>query len=160
MGGLGVKVLRVLGYLWSLPYGLVGLAAAALFWALRWRRVWAWRAGALNVIVQGPLADRMNRSGWAAFTLGWTIFWWRVPDGILAKHEERHVVQALWLGPLYPVMYLLLLGTSVIGAFILIVGDKRAVGVSPRQLLKLVMYEAYRSNPLEVDAREAAGQLD
>jgi hypothetical protein len=134
---LVTRGLRLLGQLWSLPYAAIGLAGALVFWGLGWVDVAAWRNGALELVCGGPFARWMNRPRpqvesqqvrqWNGFTLGWTIFFWRAPDGHLRAHERRHVDQALWLGVLYPVLY-----------------------------LALLLVRGYREHPLEVDARRAA----
>jgi hypothetical protein len=124
------EVARALGYFWSLPYGLVGLLAAGVVWALGWVEFGTWRAGALEVVCRGRFANRMIARGWGAVTIGWTIVYWSEPTGTLRMHEHRHVDQALVLGPLFPLVYLVLL---VVG---------------------------YRRNPLERDARRAAGEPD
>ena len=121
----GVPVLKWLGYLWSAPYGLVGLAALAIAYRLSWVTAVARMDGGIHALMQGPLAARMLARGWGAFTLGWTIFYWETPDETLVRHELRHVRQCLWIGVLYPVVYLVLL--AVYG---------------------------YADNPLEKDARD------
>jgi hypothetical protein len=125
-----LKALRLLGYIWSLPYGLVGLLLAAAFRLRGATELVTWRAGALEVVCRGRFALRMQARGWSAFTLGWTILYWREPSGTIRMHEHRHVDQALVLGPLFPLVYLVLLVAG------------------------------YRRNPLERDARRAAGQPD
>jgi hypothetical protein len=138
-----VKVpFRAALYLWSLPYGLIGILAALVFWALRWVHVGGWRTGALELVCKGPFAAWMDRprivtdrdgkqyeSRWAGFTLGWTIFFWAPPSPEVRAHERRHVEQATWLGVLYPILY-----------------------------LGLLPFTRYRGHPLERDARRAAGQ--
>jgi hypothetical protein len=123
------QTLRLLGYVWSLPYGLVGLLGAGVFLALQWVSVAAWRNGALELVCKGPFACWLTTHNWGAFTLGWTIFFWQAPYDTIQKHEHRHVAQALALGVFYPFAYLMMLALK-----------------------------GYRANPFEVDARRAAGQ--
>lgn len=123
------KALRLLGYVWSLPYALVGLFAAWVFLTLRWVETGGWRAGALELVCRGPFARWMTTRNWGAFTLGWTIFFWQAPYETIQKHEHRHVDQALALGVFYPLAYLVQLALR-----------------------------GYRANWFEADARRAAGQ--
>jgi hypothetical protein len=126
-------VLRLLGYAWSSPYGAIGLLAGWLFWALGWVELGDWRGGALELVCKGPFANWMarDRNGrqWSGFTLGWTIFYWSSPNEVLRRHERRHVDQALVFGAFYPLVY-----------------------------AALLIVRGYRSHPMEMDARRAAGQ--
>lgn len=124
-----MKSLRFLGYVWSLPYALVGFAAALVFLLLQWVQIAAWRAGGLELVCRGPFARWMTTRNWGAFTLGWTIFFWSPPYETIQKHEHRHVDQALVLGVFYPLAYLIALAL-----------------------------QGYRGNWFEVNARRAAGQ--
>jgi hypothetical protein len=139
-----MRALRALGYLWSLPYGLVGLLALGVFLALGWVENVRWKAGAFEVLARGPFADWMGREQvrrepagvrlfhWAAFTVGWTILLWRPPvSASTLPHEHRHVDQALVLGIFMPLVW----------------------GVS-------VLAQGYRRSLLERDARRAAGEPD
>lgn len=105
---------RIACALWSLPYGIVGLAAAVLFAALGWGHPRA-SEGALDVAASGPIAQRLRSRGYAAFTLGWTIFYFGpggADDERARRHERVHVRQALWFGPLMPVLYLAFLAAT------------------------------------------------
>lgn len=124
-----MKGLRLLGYVWSVPYGLVGLAAAWIFMTIGWVQHAEWTDGALELVCQGRFARWMTTRNWGAFTLGWTIFFWQPPYATIQKHEHRHVDQALALGVFYPLAYLIALALK-----------------------------GYRENPFEADARRAAGQ--
>jgi len=120
--------MRLLGYVWSAPYAVLGLLGGLAFWALGWARP-RWQVGALIVDASGSPAGRwFNGRHWGAFTLGWTIFTWEAPSFPLLVHERRHVWQALVLGPLFPVVY-----------------------------LAILPFTRYRNHPLERDARRAAG---
>lgn len=121
--------LRLLGYVWSFPYALLGLLAANVFLSLGWVATRTWRAGALELVCQGRFARWMTTRNWGAFTLGWTIFFWEPPYETIQKHEHRHVDQALVLGVFYPFAYLVHLALR-----------------------------GYRENWFERDARRAAGQ--
>jgi hypothetical protein len=161
-----VALIRAAVYIWSAPYGLVGLAAAALFAALGWLDASAWCNGALQVLVQGPVADWMNRRGWAATTIGWAIFYWRpsnkswstMPSSVTQRHEERHVHQVLLLGVLFLPVYGMLWLTLFLRALLssLIAGDWRRHHF--RDVLAIAATRAYEDNPLERDARKAAAR--
>jgi hypothetical protein len=159
------RILLVLGYLWSAPLGLVGLFAALLFWAIGWGRPALWRDKATTgkltvrtlgwfwvVEARGWLARRLAARGWAAFTLGWTIFVWReLPGGddddALLAHESEHVCQALRWGLLFWPAYLSCWAALSVWY--------TAKGVDfPEDPFRL----AYHRNPFEVGARRAAGQ--
>lgn len=129
MTGLHRKALRLLGYFWSLPYALVGLAAAWIFVTIGWVQHAEWTEGALELVCRGRFAVWMTTRNWGAFTLGWTIFFWQPPYATIQKHEHRHVDQALALGVFYPLAYLAQLALR-----------------------------GYKLNWFEVDARRAAGQ--
>lgn len=119
-------VLHGLSRAWALPYGALGELVALLLFALRWVAVYRRDLGALEIICKGPLAARLAARGWAAFTLGWTVFYWSDPSGTTRSHELRHVHQAFVLGPLFPIVY-----------------------------LALLPFYGYRNHPLERDARDA-----
>lgn len=93
---------RTLQYMWSAPWGAVGLVSLALFYIVGWAHG---RQG-LTVRTKGPLARLMARRGWAAITIGWCVFYWVPPTRATVIHEGEHVEQALRWGPLFPVAYL------------------------------------------------------
>lgn len=95
--------MKALLYVWSAPWGLVGLLVEVLFRALGWCQARDRRRH--SMIVCGPLATRMSRK-WNAVTIGWSVFYWSVPSERTINHETRHVQQCLLFGPLLPVLYL------------------------------------------------------
>lgn len=113
-----MKALRLLGYLWSAPYGAIGFLAMLVFLLLGWIEAAKWRNGAWEVLARGPFARWMGRPRsvqvaegvhfihWAGFTLGWTIFFWRPPSERTLRHEHRHVDQALVLGIFMPFVWI------------------------------------------------------
>jgi hypothetical protein len=117
-------------YVWSAPYGVVGLFVAALFYALRWVDGRVRYPGAVVLVARGPLARAMLARGWGGVTIGWVVLFWEPPTQELIVHEvEGHVEQVLSLGVLFPLVYLLLLARY-----------------------------GYVAHPLEVEARAAAGR--
>lgn len=77
-------MIRALQYVWSAPWGLVGLLVELLFRALGWVEL---REGR-EMVIKGPLAECLNDRGWLAITI---------------------VQQCLWFGPLMPIAYLVFL---------------------------------------------------
>lgn len=148
-----MKFARAFGYVWSAPYGLLGLLAWLLFRA----------AGAKPLACGCPLA--LDCSGlrfgrwmasrqWAAFTLAWTILVWDpAPDDSLLVHEGRHVSQALVLGALYPVAYLACWAWCWLRTWEDVIED-----LWHRRPLNGIMVATYRRNWFERDARRAAGE--
>ncbi len=144
--------LRALGYLWSLPYGVVGLLAAVGMFLLGWCNLSVWRRGTFQVLVFGPLGDRMSRLGWGGFTLGWTVLFWRAPTASMQRHEERHVGQALVLGVLFLPVY----GVIFLGLFLWRLAWSFVTG---HTALGEAAAWAYQAHPLERDARNAAARI-
>lgn len=107
--------MRFLGYLWSLPYGVLGIVPALLF-LITFQAKARVKGGktapfVVQVHVGGPFGRWMRKKGWGGFTLGWFVFIWDndSPEPYLVVHEHRHVWQCLWLGVFYPLVYLALL---------------------------------------------------
>jgi len=91
------------GYLWALPMSLVGLLLGlTLYFPKRIR----WRDGCLEIV---PRRENLIGGPWVGGqTYGWVIFLRderMLEHAELAVHERGHVVQALLLGPLFPVAY-------------------------------------------------------
>jgi hypothetical protein len=98
---------RVAVLVWSLPVGVAGVVGAFLFALLGWGSLQITQ-GTLHVVGRGPLARWFHGHGWAAFTLGWTIWFWRedhAENPSIVRHEQAHVRQYLLLGPLMLVAY-------------------------------------------------------
>ncbi len=120
------RVAFVLGFAWALPTTLLGLLAGAL--TLQRPRVHEGllvfdRAGARGLL---RLLVAMDRT---AMTLGFVAISAVPLTGHLLAHERHHVRQAMWWGPLFVPVYLLL--AAVFG---------------------------YRRHPFERAARRAAGE--
>lgn len=124
-------VATLLGYLWTSPLTLVAWLAARVCGC---RRVPA--RGPHEIAFVGGAWARWHRLiGTVAGTCGQVVIY--LDDAAherCAVHEHRHIQQCMVFGPLSPVLY-------VIG---LAIGACRG--------------HAYRLNPMEVDARRAAGQ--
>ncbi len=95
------RILRALGYAWSLPWGLCGLA---LEWLLAPDALA--RTGR-EMVVGGVTAEFFRARNWGGLTVGWSIFYWNVPTESIRLHEKRHVDQCLLFGPLMPILYLM-----------------------------------------------------
>lgn len=153
-----MKLARAAGYVWSAPYGLLGLLAWVAFRVAGAKPLPCGCALALDC--SGTRFGRwMAGRQWAAFTLAWTIMVWDpAPDGSLLTHEGRHVSQALVLGVLYPVAYLLCWGWRIarVSCATIACAPWRH-GHTWRDLAVGVLKAAYRLNWFERDARRAAG---
>jgi hypothetical protein len=112
------RALRGVGYLWSAPTVAICLLVWFLpLWLAGQLRPARFRDGAWewSVVPDSLLFKRYSVKGWAATTLGWAIFFspGTAEDRRTAIHERAHVVQSLWLGPLYlPVYGLIFLFTG------------------------------------------------
>lgn len=125
-----MKLLKVLGYLWSLPNTLVGLIFLGLL-ALLKQVIWVGPDdGVLRwfIVKDSWVYRNWSQKGWAAITLGANVTYspGYLFDWLTNIHERRHVQQNWVLGPfMYPI-YLI-------------------VGIW-----------SYAANPFEVDAYEYA----
>ncbi len=124
----GMRVLLVLGALWTLPNTLIGLCAGLLGSAGGARAYWSWRECAL-VFRRWPWGPG------GAITFGMVILHTgedmdgrcltyehragrcQHPRVRLGDHERAHVFQYLLLGPLFLPLYLLCGGVSVRNPF-------------------------------------------
>lgn len=120
MRGFALGVLRVLGYVWSAPYGLFSCLVLLLLIGFSHVPVWRrkvgsvstlWWKGAFIVFAEGPFPDWMSASkptapnGWGAFTLGWVVLLWSREAITTLPHEYVHVDQCLILGVFMPLVY-------------------------------------------------------
>jgi hypothetical protein len=148
--------LKALGYLWSSPYGVVGLVLAVLCFLAGWVHVAVWREGTFQVVLVGPFAEAMQKLRWGGTTIGWAILFYRLPNAAIQRHEERHVGQTLVLGVLFLPVYAALFVLLVVWAL----WEHLWAGAFRRQhLLDVVLAifaRAYQLHPLERDARRAA----
>lgn len=104
-----MPLLRLLGYLWSLPHTIIGVLLALLYRSRSWR----WSDGALEVVAGEIVRDGRHKTRiWgrpAAVTHGCLIIYAsadrRETDAGLRVHERVHVTQGMIGGPLYVVAY-------------------------------------------------------
>lgn len=135
---------RVFGFIWAAPVTIVGLIYVTLFTYVGWYV----RLGTLgNAIVWRLNATRAPKwlngmwTKWAGHCIGNVIVLKHDPNTdkgrITLRHEQEHVHQCMVLGIFQPFIYVV----SYVG-------------------LSCCRYShPYYDNPLEVDARRAAGQL-
>ena len=129
---IGTKIVKSLGYVWSTPTVLGALVVFYLpMWVFDQLKPFRWENGAWEWLITQDswFYNHYTKSGWAATTLGYTIFWSPKNPQYYCNykfytHERRHVWQSLVLGPLYLPVY-----------------------------LALSAFYGYRNNPMEVDAR-------
>ena len=135
--------LKYLGFIWAFPVTFFGLLYALVFALLRWYRVRGIVGDALvfevNVEKSPKWLLRLWKN-WAGHAIGNVIVLRHKPETMpwLLTHEMKHVDQVMRLGVFQPIMY--------VACYLAIrIGCK---GSDP-----------YFSNPFEVDARRAAGQV-
>lgn len=139
----GSAIGKFLGYVWASPVTFVGLTYASLFAALGWYKWLGVRGDALVYIVnreKSPSWLKRAWYNWAGQAIGNVVVLISEPtekDTIL-KHELKHVDQVMRLGVFQPIVYAINLLAIKIGC----------PGSDP-----------YFSNPMEIDARRAAGQV-
>lgn len=101
-------------YLWAAPTVALVLLGLVPLWAVGQLRPRRLRAGAWEwEVAPGTLFHRRyTQRGWAGTALAWLLLFspGAAEDARTARHERRHLWQALWLGPLYLPVYLALLG--------------------------------------------------
>lgn len=126
-----MRALRFLGLIWCLPWSVLGLLVAAvgggqLLRYSEWGVELSARPGWL-------IAKVFDWTGTCGATWGCVVFYATpAPAERTVRHERRHILQAMVLGPLFPVVYLLC------SVFAMLSGGN-----------------AYRDNALEQDARQA-----
>ncbi len=106
----GNWLLKGLAALWSFPYGVIGFLGI-LVAILTNHAVWINPSdGGIDVVVQGWYAKKKASQGWGAVTLGWCMFYWEADAYLnsIRVHERVHIKQALRLGLLMPLTYLIL----------------------------------------------------
>lgn len=139
------KFLRALGFIWALPLTLLCLLYISVFWAIGWYSYHGFERTAFvfrpdHNKVKGPLKTYWDR--WGGHAIGCVIVADADPVNKrrweqLLTHEGQHVIQAMRGGIFWAVAYILNL------LFIW--------WMCPTSNL-------YYDNPMEVDARRAAGQ--
>ena len=137
------KFKRYFGYVWSFPVTFFGLAYASAFQLARWYKWHGIKGDALVWCVDGDRSPQWLLKlwqGWAGHTIGNVVVLKKTPEQspVILVHEQKHVDQCMRLGVFQPILYGLNLAAIKIGC----------AGSDP-----------YYSNPFEIDARRAAGQL-
>jgi hypothetical protein len=101
---------KALGYVWSAPTVLLALLWLLPMWLCRQARPVRWRDGAWEWEVVKGSTWHYFWLGWSGVTLGWAILFAAGESDVprCAAHERVHVRQALWLGPFYLPVWLLL----------------------------------------------------
>lgn len=137
------KLKKIAGFFWAAPVTLPGLVYAGLFGALGWYRWHGAEGVALVWKVDDDACPEWLRSAWrswAGHAIGNVIVMHVDPEDSEStlRHEMRHAEQCMRLGVFQPVMY----GLNMLA-------------------IKLGCPDSdpYYSNPFEIDARRAAGQL-
>lgn len=136
-------MLRYLKFVWAFPVTFFGLIYSLLFWKLGWHKYQGVRGDALVWTLNTEKAPQWLLNlwkGWAGHAVGNVIVLSRdeYATGNTLVHEQKHVDQVMRLGIFQPIVYAINLLAIKIGC----------VGSDP-----------YFSNPFEIDARRAAGQL-
>ena len=103
--------LLVLGYLWAAPFSAIGAVAWLATYVLEWHRVRRVRERAIETVLTGPFAAFMLRPRddgwrWEGITLGVFVFYYGPPTPERERHERRHVVQNMALGPIAMLLHL------------------------------------------------------
>lgn len=138
------KVIRLAGLVWALPLTLLGLCHVLLPATLRWYRPVAYPGLAWVWVVEASSPAWLKRmwGGRSGCTLGNVIVLSVDPTSkrgqMTLRHEQEHADQHMRLGVLQPVLYNL---------FSLCIW------------LACPLSSPYYSNPFEVEARRAAGQV-
>lgn len=137
------KFFKVLGYIWSAPVTVFGLVYALLFNLLGW---YAWCGVFGDALVWVVKTDKAPTwllnlwKKWAGHTIGNVVVLKQTPAArpVILTHEQKHVDQCMRLGVFQPLVYALSYLALKFGC----------TGSDP-----------YYSNPFEIDARRAAGQI-
>lgn len=136
---------KILGFMWISPVTLLGLLYATLFMLFGWYKWVGVRDTALVWQLNNEKAPKWLNSAWehwGGHTVGNVVVMKlnieTTYGATILRHEQQHVHQGMVLGPFHPVIY----GLCWIAI-------KLSCSAS----------NAYYTNPFEVDARRAAGQL-
>lgn len=145
VGGFSMtKLLRMLGFLWAAPLTLLALPYVLLFSALGWYTYLGMRGDALTWFVNLDKLPKLCQnfwSKWGGHCIGnVVVVKWNVESDrgrVTLRHEQEHVRQCMVLGIFQPIIYAI----AWIGLYFCRYSDP------------------YYSNPFEIDARRAAGQI-
>lgn len=133
----------ILGYAWAFPVTLPGIIYASFFQLLGWHNWIGLKGDALVWVINPQKSPQFLLNlwkGWGGHTIGNVVVLRSPPDekAVILVHEQKHVDQCMRLGIFQPIMYGLNMLAIKVGC----------PGSDP-----------YYSNPFEVDARRAAGQI-
>jgi hypothetical protein len=135
---------RILGFIWAFPITLVGLVYVIPFTLFGWYDELGARDDALVWLVneeRSPVWLLNFWKKWGGHCIGNVVVVRRDPEterGLMTlRHEQEHVRQCMTLGIFQPIAY----------------------GVAYLALMTCRYAHPYYDNPLEVDARRAAGQV-
>lgn len=136
-------MLKYLQFAWAFPVTFFGLIYALVFWKLGWHKYHGVYGDALVWTVDLDKAPKWLLDlwkGWAGHAVGNVVVLSKEDyiTGNTLVHEQKHVDQVMRLGIFQPIVYAINLLAIRVGC----------PGSSP-----------YFTNPFEVDARRAAGQL-
>jgi hypothetical protein len=137
------KVKKILGYVWAGPVTAAGLIYSGTFKTLGWYAWYGVNGDALVFVVDEVKSPAWLLSAWkkwAGHTIGNVVVFKSIPDdkSLTLTHELKHVDQCMRLGIFQPIMYGLNMLAIKLGC----------PGSDP-----------YYTNPFEIDARRAAGQI-
>lgn len=136
------RLKKYLGYAWTSPVSLVGLTYAGLFHLVGWYKWHGVREDGLVWLVGESSPDWLKKAwkSWSGHAIGNVVVLNVDPDKKtqVLQHELVHVRQCMRLGVFQPLIY----GISWLGI---------KFGCESS--------DPYYSNPFEIDARRAVGQI-
>lgn len=133
---------KALGYMWASPVTLLGLLYVLTFWGMGWYRWHGVRGDGMVWILNSHCPSWLSNlwDGWAGQAVGNVVVLRGPPSAssTVLRHELRHVKQCMILGPIQPIVYAINFVAIKLGC-----PDSHP----------------YYDNPMEIDARRAAGQV-
>ena len=136
------KVKNFLGYVWASPLTLLGVTYAFSFEVLRWYRWHGILGHSMIWIAEKEMPRWLNWlwKGWGGHAIGNVVVLRNQPGekSTILTHEQRHVEQCMRLGIFQPLVY-------VVNFLAIKLGCPDS--------------HPYYDNPMEIDARRAAGQV-
>ncbi len=137
------KLIKIVQYIWAAPVTVFGLLYVLLFWACGWYKWSGVHGDALVWLLNVDKSPQWLLKLWGRFAgqaVGNVIV---LKSSFADKpwlliHEQKHVDQVMRLGVFQPIVYVLSYLAIKFGC--------------PGS-------DAYYSNPMEIDARRAAGQI-
>lgn len=101
-------IIKFLVFVWSIPLGIVGLLLSLFLILLDKPLLVEANNGALEIVFAGRISDFFSTRKWAAFTIGWSIFYWGIDRYTVNGriHERVHIKQYWTYGILFIFIYL------------------------------------------------------